>query len=710
MNKKIISILCVLALSLSAFARKAQEGPKTLFQPDGSCFIAELVGDEFSHILRTPDGKAVIKASDGYYYYAIFDQDGKMSNSGVRVGFAPTTKALGGSFDIPYSKLLENAARRKSVLRSNIQKEGETPSVGRTKHGLVILVNFQDVAFRYTRQDFKNLLTQQSYSYNGAKGCAKDYFNDQFNGLYDFDFEVYGPVTVSQNRSYYGGNDSEGSDDKPEEMVIEACRLCDEQVDFSIYDEDGDGSIDNVFVFFAGGDEAEYCGDDCIWSHAWQIYWKRVYLDGVLLDRYACTAELTTTDGGKNMYMASIGTFCHEYTHTFGLWDMYDTDYEKSGGEGKALYKTTNVMDSGSYNDRGNLPPNYSAIERESLGIGECRTLEMGHYSLPPINESNIYYRFESDVEDEYFLLECRKNEGWDAEIGGTGLLIYHIDRSRNSAGKSDGEGRILTARQRWNCNEVNCNPAHQCATILPAYPGASQASQVFFPYRDYNALLPHGKTPLKFWSGETADLSIANIEYVDGRVNFDVYSASSVDAPPEIASVTVEEFQDAAVITFSPDRPTEALAKATLTFGSNAPREFTIEKNSEGTYTLILEDLTPSTSYRLSLYFEQLDFKGPEKSVNVLSSRRNDKGYPYIYLKKVARNADGSFPKGSKIPLRIFNPKGEVDGIFWTLEGKPISISDNGYYILEDSGTLKAEVVYKDGSRCFVVKEMIVK
>ena len=40
-------------------------------------------------------------------------------------------------------------------------------------------------------------------------------------------------------------------------MIIHAVELLDDEVDFSQYDTDGDGFVDNVYVFYAGRGEAD---------------------------------------------------------------------------------------------------------------------------------------------------------------------------------------------------------------------------------------------------------------------------------------------------------------------------------------------------------------------------------------------------------------------------------------------------------------------
>ena len=76
---------------------------------------------------------------------------------------------------------------------------------------------------------------------------------------------------LSQSMSYYGANDDFGQDMRPHEMVIEACSLLDSEIEFSEYDRDGDGVIDNVFVFYAGKGEATGGGADSIWPHSSKI-------------------------------------------------------------------------------------------------------------------------------------------------------------------------------------------------------------------------------------------------------------------------------------------------------------------------------------------------------------------------------------------------------------------------------------------------------
>ena len=76
--------------------------------------------------------------------------------------------------------------------------------------------------------------------------------------------------------------------------------------------------------------------------------------------------------------LCSIGTFCHEYSHTLGLTDYYDTDEGGSGGVAKGMWNVTALMDGGNFNDNGDTPPAYNALDREILGIGKPEQMKIG--------------------------------------------------------------------------------------------------------------------------------------------------------------------------------------------------------------------------------------------------------------------------------------------------------------------------------------------
>lgn len=724
----ILSILLTLQI-FTLYAGPARRDPAYLKQPDGTVVKAFLRGDEFTKIRITEDGHAVIQESDGWWCYASYDAQGKRSSSGWKVGMKAPQEVLSSSRNIPYSQL----ARSASAKRAELQGMADEPVLKRltagratqtkaseetspvTKHGLVILASFNDVKFKHTREEFENMLTEEGYSVNGATGSAKEYFDDQFKGMMEFDFQVTDIVTLPKTRAYYGANDADGADKAPAEMIRDACRLADDQVDFSLYDDDQDGEVDNVFLIFAGFDEAEGASEECIWSHAWYVYRGahiELVLDGTRIDRYACASELLLafdTEGNTHEFISSIGTFCHEYSHTLGLPDFYDVDYEDNGGISAGLWTTTSLMDGGNYNNMGNTPPYYNAIERMIVGLSQPEVLtETGTYTLEPVHLNGKSYMLASEDSEDFFIFECRSNSGWDAYIGGSGMLAYHID-------PADG------GFPEWlSMNEVNIDPEHQHADLLEAdgrndgfsstedfYAGRKNIRGIFFPYNDIDAIDSESAPGLVFWNGSRSDCSLTSIRREGNSIRFTFLSNDNTALPPSAVNITKDVFADAAIIGFESSYPYEG--EATVSWGRSGGERNTVmvAPYSPGKYAIVLEGLESSgKTYEASISFTLNGIESESRSVSVMTKRMPSVKWPYIYLGSMERNTDGSFMPGSKCPLRVYGATGAVE-VRWEFNGKSITHDGDGYFRFQTGGELQATVFWEDGSTDKIIKEI---
>ena len=710
----ISSLIMIMTFSLSA--APAKRGLHTLTQPDGSTFTATLHGDEFTKIRKTADGHAIMQEDDRWWYYAIYDSEGNSHNSGWKVGSGAPGNILSACSSIPYGVISQKAKIKRaefaemtdgtdffSRLNSIPTKSGEV----REKHGLVILAQFKDVKFKYTRDDFERLLKEEGYSVNGATGSAKDYFDSQFNGKVNFSFDVTEIVTVSENRAFYGANKADGSDKNPAEFIIEACQLADEAIDFSMYDDNKDGKVDNIFVFYAGQDEAERAPEECIWAHSWFILsgaGKRLTLDGCKIDRYACASEIS----GKQL--THIGTFCHEYCHTFDLPDMYDTDYE-TDGMAAGLWSTTSLMDGGNYNNEGRTPPCFNAIEREILGLAEGTLItDDGHFTLNPINESNSFLRLETDQEGEYYLFECRKNSGWDEYIGGNGMLVYHIDKKKDFLDK-------------WNIeNTVNAFASHQCVDLLEAdsrtdhftdfnaYSSAmGRNTGLFFPYNNVKSITPEGKPSLKYWSGQQCMVSVTGIARKGDAVEFSITGINGITNMPEIADLRYEAFYDGIIISFESNWAYDGKASLAWKMTSEDVPADTIEISpySPGKYAVLIEGLSPGKTYSFSAFFRIGDIEGNSENKDIMTRKKPAVEWPFIHFGS-GMEEDGTFKQNAKIPLKVYNAE-EAQEITWMLDKKVISRDKDLYYKITTGGTLKAHIRWKDGSEEMLIKKIII-
>lgn len=704
---------------LGVSARPARVGKIAITQPDGTRFNAVFSGDEYMKIKRTETGESIIQNANGWWCYAIYDSDGRKTSTGYHVGSDTPRDVLEASRNIPYDAMNLRAVTEKRKVLYNRLSRSMTPYrlqsvVDKSdKSCLIILAEFKgaDERFKMNKSDFVAMLTQSGYSVNGATGSAKEYFDSQFDGKCNFSFDVTDIVTVSQNRKYYGANDSNGDDQRPHEMIMEACRLVDGSVDFSRYDQDNDGEVDNVFVFFAGLDEASGAPEDHIWAHAWYIRdgaGENLRLDGVIINRYACAPELEGESYSK-AYMTGIGTFCHEYSHTLGLPDLYDADYEE-GEYAAALWGATSLMDSGNYNNEGNTPPYYNAIEREVLALSSPTMITgPGSYELGPIYTGQ-YYRLNTSTNNEYFLIEYRDGTGWDGYVGGKGVLVYHVDKSANAAGYSWFYDRNVTAAFRWDSQvDINTLASRQCADLLEAdgrkdrFDKSSYLSYInlcksltglFFPYKNVASLTPKSSPGLVGWGNASVDYAITDIAINNGKATFNVVRYSD-NALPTAVNIVKDVFQDGSIISFESSFAFSGKAVVSYEVGDQKfSREvFPLES---GRWAFEITGIAPMTSCVVNIAFSDGGVQGEAVETTFMTKMRSS-AYPYIYMEGVDVH---------KLPLKVFNAE-EAEEIQWKFNDVKISRDEDFYYRPKTSGTLTAYVYWTDGSMDVIIKEI---
>ncbi len=527
MKKLASAILLSIVLGVSAFAVPARRGAFQYKQPDGTVVTVYKHGDEFGHWLTNAAGQVVERDSDGFL------------------------KPVSGSSRL---KTIRSAAKAKRQARAYVRKAGGHVAVGQ-KRFLVILVQFSDQSFNSSdaNADFTALLNQPGYSANGGTGSARDFYYDNSHGYFEPIFDVFGPVTLSKTKSYYGGNDSDGNDVRPEQAVVDGCKSLDSQIDFSQYDNDGDGAVDLVFMYYAGYGEADSDDDDSIWPHQWELSaaGKSFTLDGKTVDKYACTNELDGygTNEGK---MCGIGTACHEFGHAMGLPDFYDTDYSENGYSAGMFSFST--MDSGPYNNDGRTPPYFTVEERIMLGwIGEDSIKEFtqsGTVTLGSVDD-NVAYKTPTDQDGEYFVYECRNSNGWDKHLPAHGLIVTHIDKSSRKVTVGYSSIAAATLWSDWsNSNSINANGSHPCCYVVPAaeqdnlmygYTQESDGDYYFDSSVEPRIPFPGKSTVTSYtacsWNGIKSDVSLSGISYSASKVSFNVSIPSDELDYPVIAN-----------------------------------------------------------------------------------------------------------------------------------------------------------------------------
>ena len=560
-KKLILAIVALLAGYQFMSATPARPGKFVHTQPDGTKIVLQRHGDEFAHWTTDGTGRLVVESPDGFYQPA----------TGISV-----------------EQIRRNAVTRRATAQKNraARRASGHVAVGQ-KHFLVILVEFSNKQFS-TSDDpnaaFSALMNEVGYSTNGGTGSARDYYFDNSHGLFEPVFDVYGPVQMDTTYAYYGQNDSQGNDKRPEEAIIAACKKLDDQIDFTRYDNDGDGYVDLVFMYYAGKGEADGGASNTIWPHQWELSsaGKSLQLDGKRIDSYACTNEVVGY-GELQGQMCGIGTACHEFGHAMGLPDLYDTDYDDNGEAG-GLYSYS-LMCGGGYNHDGRTPPYFNFEERMYLGwLEEEDYLEFGMagtYTIPPVNE-NVAYRTFTDMDGEYFIYENRSKTGWDAFLPGEGLIVYHADKSSRRINLYYGTATAHDLWYNWGLyNSINENGSHPCFYIVPAADQSSlnytNESRIPFPYQNVNSYVPVS------WNRVEGDITFSDIARSDGMVTLTatlpydgldyntIADAGSYKAGDRFgfALVEVEGHRPASVAWYYDDEPAGA-DSVTLTAGAH--------------------------------------------------------------------------------------------------------------------------------------------
>lgn len=521
-------------------AAPAYRKPIKVRQSDGSVLTVVLKGDEAFHYHSTLDGKPLVKEQNGDFSYATFTAAGEfVSTKCLAHESADRTlyeNSLIASIDYDAMKVsMDKAAAARSVTyRKAAQKAGSQINPQGDVNIAVVLVQFKDTKFTYTKEDINNLLNTEGYKLENpfaeSVGSARDYFIAQSDGKFRPNFMVTDIITLDNDMSYYGGNDANGDDKKASYAVKEGIQKADATFDFSKCDNNGDGEVEFVYCIYAGYSESYGADENTIWPHQWEMSAQAgsVTVDGVKCNTYACSGELVYSeeyepDIGK--VLAGIGLICHEFSHCLGLHDIYDTTY-KSGNWGMDYW---DVMDQGNYAAEGYVPVGYSAYQRDFCGWRDIVVLDKkGDYSMKPLTQGGIAYKVVNDANpNEYYILENRKQEAWDSYLFNSGMLVIHVDYNKSA----------------WDNNTINTTKGHPRYTIIPADNKLAVYGEVdtkefvaslkgdVWPGTSGNTELTNTSIPAaKVYTGGYMNKPIRSIEYENNVISFNFMGGTFAD------------------------------------------------------------------------------------------------------------------------------------------------------------------------------------
>ena len=535
--KQLSLIVCLMLCSLTTWAAKAESIPVQVRQADGSVITVILRGDEHINWYTTLDGVLLVQGVDNNYYIGKVEKNGNLiatkqlahealtRSQAERNLIAKQDKEKFFAYVNKVAEESENAYNNSLLTRGPIVDSGYGgvpyfPHTGSPK-ALVILAEFQDTTF--TIQDTKKVFTNylmneghfsdtrygQNQNYKGVRGYFKDCSYGQFTPFFD----VVGPIKLPKKHAIYGAGN-----DRMDLLLADACAAVDDLVDFAKYDANNDGIVDLVYIIYAGH-SANYRNNKVsnIWPKSGTVTISDTF-DGKSIRRYGVSNELNGSDktSKNNKKINGIGLFCHEFSHTLGLPDIYAyrTPAEDQDDQGMEYW---DIMDGGTGVRGGRVPASYLAWEREVMGwmnidelkkdssIENLKSIDNGGKAYKIVNPNNS---------NEYIVLQSMQkgawNQGWGDGTYGKGLLAYRVsypfnkvnvfDYPNNEKGKPrvipiPADGKILAGKN---------------ATSYLEY--VNQHNGDLYPYNRIDYI-----SGFKMFNGSILEKSIVNIKENDG-------------------------------------------------------------------------------------------------------------------------------------------------------------------------------------------------
>ena len=345
--------------------------------------------------------------------------------------------------------------------RSPLFEKGATPYVG-DRHQLVVLASFQDRDFQEDHSaalaTWDKIFNAENYTDDDFVGSVHDYFWAQSYGQFNLIFDLVFVELPDDSYKYRSTNIDDENSQYLVDDIVDALQT--EDIDWSLYDWDGDAFVDQLLIVYAGEGMNASTQRNTIWPHQWWLSQHmnlettddrtdyrsyRTITQGdkeYNIDSYCCVQEKVNYGGLRT----SFGTICHEYSHCFGLPDFYY-------GSGTKVVAEWDLMDSGLYNEAGFHPCGYSAHER--MLMGWLTPVELTDDAvitdMPALCDEPQAYLVRNDgAENEYYIIENRQQRGWDELLPSSGILVFHVDFDHDIwAGPNEAPNGVARKRYR---------------------------------------------------------------------------------------------------------------------------------------------------------------------------------------------------------------------------------------------------------------------
>lgn len=195
----------------------------------------------------------------------------------------------------------------------------------------------------------------------------------------------------------------------------------------TVIDANNDGLVDNFVIVLSG--RSDLSSKYLLWPHRGDIALPTLMgidFRGKKIGGYIMVFDEANGFGsGVTPIPLNTGLLCHEMSHSLGTWDLYHANDNLN---------PVGVWDLMSNNQQ--VPQQMMVYTKmrycKWLSENDITTItEAGTYTLNPVGGSstqNLAYKIQPIGSDEYFMVEYRKKEGYDASIPESGLLVYRIN------------------------------------------------------------------------------------------------------------------------------------------------------------------------------------------------------------------------------------------------------------------------------------------
>jgi len=286
---------------------------------------------------------------------------------------------------------------------------------------IVILVEFTDIKHQKSRDDINQMVFSR----------MNQYWHEVSYGKFNVIGDTVGWINLGRDEGYYGKDTDPkdpGSDQGRSELIADACRLT-KGVDFSGYQD--------IMVVYAGHGQAEYA-----YQEVTTLLWPWAYASGLDVtcgSRKYGHGGLSAEVGEAGL---AFGIFTHEFGHTIGLPDLYNTasdapDYWKTGIDYVGFWSLMAEGDWGGPNDDAS----------NGIGLEAWSRIKLGWLSSVPVRPApdpflQTLHQL-GDTTDprvlriatkgtSYYLVEVREKTGVDEYLRDSGVLITRIDESKD--------------------------------------------------------------------------------------------------------------------------------------------------------------------------------------------------------------------------------------------------------------------------------------